>query len=113
MKGGRPDSNVGIEEMKGGKVSGWRVKREGGKRRRVLNLWTWGKLCCVLVSDVDECSKVPGLCSDGCVNTNGSFNCSCPSGKELNSDMSTCAGMQTVFYMHVLHQAVHIPKCTF
>ena len=44
------------------------------------------------IIDIDECASGKGGCSDSCVNTAGSFVCSCPSGKYLDSDGKTCKG---------------------
>ena len=45
--------------------------------------------------DTDECSAVPSVCdSDNgvCMNSVGSYNCSCSSGYELSNDNITCNG---------------------
>nr|QJE49263.1 vitellogenin receptor [Diaphanosoma celebensis] len=42
--------------------------------------------------DVDECQLYPPMCSQNCVNLNGSFQCSCEMGYSLSSDNHTCIG---------------------
>uniref|UniRef100_A0A2C9JEB6 Uncharacterized protein n=1 Tax=Biomphalaria glabrata TaxID=6526 RepID=A0A2C9JEB6_BIOGL len=47
----------------------------------------------LIITDINECT-VTGVhqhkCSDLCVNTPGSYNCSCPIGKVLQNDRRTC-----------------------
>lgn len=45
-----------------------------------------------LSPDVDECETNP--CTHGCLNTYGSFMCTCDEGFELASDGTTCNGKQ-------------------
>ncbi|XP_017066756.1 uncharacterized protein LOC108104917 isoform X2 [Drosophila eugracilis] len=40
--------------------------------------------------DIDECLKNNGGCSNRCLNTEGSYECSCPPGYKLESDQKTC-----------------------
>ena len=45
------------------------------------------------ISDVDECTITgSSTCDQICINTIGSFNCSCSAGFSLNSDMVHCDG---------------------
>lgn len=44
--------------------------------------------------DADEC-VLPGICSQGCTDTVGSFTCSCYAGYILGSDGKSCEGMST------------------
>ncbi|XP_008819687.1 epidermal growth factor-like protein 8 isoform X3 [Nannospalax galili] len=48
----------------------------------------WGGKYCHL--DVDECRASPTLCSHSCVNTRGSFSCSCPHPLLLGPDGRAC-----------------------
>ena len=41
-------------------------------------------------SDIDECAEQPNYCSDGCTNTDGSFECTCNEGYMVNDDGRTC-----------------------
>ena len=43
-------------------------------------------------ADIDECDRGNGGCSDGCTNTEGSYQCSCPEGYQLMEDGHTCEG---------------------
>ena len=45
-----------------------------------------------LGSDIDECAISNGNCSEICINTVGSYMCSCVSGQSLTSDNKTCTG---------------------
>lgn len=48
---------------------------------------------CVFVSDIDECSTIPGVCDGGeCTNTAGSYVCTCPRGYISSTDGSRCVG---------------------
>ncbi|XP_054731212.1 putative vitellogenin receptor isoform X1 [Anastrepha obliqua] len=40
--------------------------------------------------DVDECLEMYGLCSQGCMNTRGSYRCTCDEGYILKDDNRTC-----------------------
>ena len=46
-----------------------------------------------ILSDINECQKNNGGCSDQCVNTEGSYECVCPSGYKVQADQKTCEGM--------------------
>lgn len=50
-------------------------------------------MCLVCVSDIDECSTIPGVCDGGeCTNTAGSYVCTCPRGFISSTDGSRCVG---------------------
>ena len=42
-------------------------------------------------TDINECSEDTDNCQQNCVNTGGSFTCSCRRGYSLNSDRRTCS----------------------
>lgn len=42
--------------------------------------------------DVNECSPSNGGCGGACVNTDGSYTCSCDAGYVLNTDKHACNG---------------------
>ena len=46
-----------------------------------------------LFSDIDECVDGSAPCTPGCANTEGSYDCLCHSGYELNADGVNCDGM--------------------
>ena len=51
------------------------------------------KLCYYILSDIDECLLNTSGCSDHCMDTIGSFICSCDSGYRLQApDNLSCAG---------------------
>ena len=42
--------------------------------------------------DIDECTRGTSGCDHNCINTNGSYYCTCMDGYELESDNHTCTG---------------------
>ena len=46
----------------------------------------------ILPTDIDECSEGISECSQLCINTIGSYSCSCQNGYQLDSDNHTCLG---------------------
>ena len=53
--------------------------------------------------DINECDEGNGGCSDYCDNTQGSFECSCDDGYELESDRRNCVGTVCILkYMYLL-----------
>ena len=41
-------------------------------------------------ADIDECVERTAGCEQTCVNSNGSFVCSCADGYDMNQDNATC-----------------------
>ena len=52
--------------------------------------------------EIDECTENISGCSQSCVNTAGSYYCSCDIGFEIDADQHTCHGelssMHTILY---------------
>ena len=46
----------------------------------------------IIIIDINECSTNDGGCSGTCVNTAGSYYCTCPSGYSLGSNSHSCIG---------------------
>ena len=42
--------------------------------------------------DINECALVDNRCSHDCVNTPGSYHCTCKNGYYLSNDSHTCLG---------------------
>ena len=47
----------------------------------------------VLILDINECLDHNGGCNHMCINTPGSYYCSCNSGYELQADKHNCTGI--------------------
>lgn len=53
-------------------------------------------LCCAFAmrADINECERVPMPCAFQCVNSPGSYTCTCPPGRHLLGDGKSCAGLE-------------------
>ena len=60
----------------------------------------------ISLSDIDECAENSAVCSDICVNTNGSYYCTCPDNLVLGMDGVNCMGkLKTVLILSMIsHQ---------
>ena len=52
--------------------------------------------------DVNECESDNGACAQICINTAGSFECSCTAGYSLRIDNTTCEGKNWILYVHFI-----------
>lgn len=48
----------------------------------------------LLRADINECGQLPQPCAHHCLNTAGSFKCTCPPGRHLLGDGRSCAGLE-------------------
>ena len=55
-----------------------------------------------LLIDFNECSISNGGCEEICINTDGSFICSCHQGYMLRDDNRTCTGINNWYYYNIL-----------
>lgn len=47
--------------------------------------------CHIISTDIDECHSNNGGCQQNCINTAGSYKCSCHDGFVRNQDLKTCS----------------------
>ena len=54
--------------------------------------------CGCVILDIDECkNSTTNDCQQECINTPGSYACSCKSGYLLNDNNQTCEGIAPIF----------------
>lgn len=56
------------------------------------NLASFSNRLTLLPTDIDECSINRGGCKFGCINTPGSYECTCPAGCKLHWNKKDCIG---------------------
>ena len=52
--------------------------------------------------DINECSAGTHTCSDTCDNTYGGYECNCPAGFGVGSDLRTCEGIYSIIWFFVI-----------
>ena len=57
--------------------------------------------CDIFYLDINECAEGIDNCDHNCTNTEGSFNCLCRNGYELDSDGHNCSGMYYIYFIFV------------
>ena len=63
--------------------------------------------------DIDECALDTDTCQQVCINTNGSYTCSCMEGCSLDANGNTCSGNCCSFYCsyYYCHYFTDINEC--
>ena len=70
--------------------------------------------CSVICTDVDECNSGTGNCSQGCVNTIGSYYCTCNAGYKMQASGKNCTGNHTkLAYQAALTEIVSRNDCLY
>ena len=59
------------------------------------------KCAFIIIIDIDECLNTT-LCSDYCVNTQGSYHCNCSAGYTLQPNQHDCEGQLHYIYVHMI-----------
>ena len=54
--------------------------------------YQYKKIILNICTDINECASYNGGCSQSCINTPGSYTCSCSSGYILDVDGHNCTG---------------------
>ena len=59
----------------------------------------WFSLTCLILpfSDINECQSRNGGCAHQCINTHGSYHCTCRDGFSLRSDKQGCDSKSNIF----------------
>ncbi|RUS86243.1 hypothetical protein EGW08_005985, partial [Elysia chlorotica] len=82
-----PDDPCAGSSLNCSLATGCTVENGGPQCFCEIGLELVGGLKCV---DIDECATGADTCSGNCTNTFGSYNCSCPTGNKLASDLRAC-----------------------
>ena len=64
-------------------------------------------------SDIDECAMNSTVCDQICVNTFGSYMCSCRSGFRLNNISNQCEGNATQYNLYVVTMILIVSQNIF
>lgn len=64
-------------------------------------------LCFAVRADINECERVPMPCAYQCVNSPGSYTCTCPPGRYLLGDGKSCAGLERLPRFESLSYGFH------
>lgn len=93
-----------IEWMdKSNELTSWKKEiknsRMSEKKIEWISLFWCNTWPCLIIFpvDIDECTNGIATCSQNCLNTPGSFECSCKNGFQLDNNMATCEGTKSIF----------------
>ena len=67
----------------------------------------------ILLADIDECSEGISGCSHLCINTVGSYSCSCHNGYQYGSDNHSCLGKinNILIMIKITYDGTDINEC--
>ena len=65
-------------------------------------------LLCMWCADIDECTESRSLCEQNCINTPGSYICTCNPGYSLLNNRISCAGQCSMHASHYTPEGVYV-----